>query len=64
MPSGRVCSIVLCLGQCLHPSFAFNVMATVLVLLVVCGSSCYTTTVGLLGAYSEHKAKAKPGAYG
>lgn len=56
VPWSRVCSIALCLGQCLHPSFAFNIVATVLVMPVVCGSSCHTATVGLLGACSVHRA--------
>lgn len=64
MPSSQACSTALCLDECLHSGFAFSIVATVLVVPVVCGSSCHTTTLGLLGACSVDKAKAEPGADG
>lgn len=59
IPGARCAPLLCAFGECLHLSssktgFAFKIMAPVLVVPVVYGSSCHTITVGVLSASSVH----------
>lgn len=59
MPASGYAPLPRTFGQCLHPSssktgFAFKVMAPVLVVPIIYGSSCHTITFGLISACSVH----------